>query len=469
MLITSQFVRIYGRIARHNEGPFWGTIVIDLTTGLIVRVLRDGSPKYAQFVYSENVLIFPGFGDVHIHGRQDQTEKQNYKETYQTAADAALHGGVVHVSAMPNTPDPIVGGQQLAWHRNYVKTLNHVVCILNYVGIDKNTSPIGRCGEWPYKLFFGKSVGDLTIIYAGELETALSRYVGEYVSFHVEYEPIVLASAAGKTHSDRRPIECVTEGLRLLLPLILKYKIKAKLCHWSVGGESLRLIEEYRKLGAEILLEVSPLHLLFHTGMTEKNRALWLKVQMNPAIQGPEHCIELIERLRTGFVNILATDHAPHTEEEKYAAFAKFAERFPERKTNKEIAEALRAIDPALYEATCTENNISGAPWLDTFTAVCVHLMAVHGFTPQDIARVAAYNPGRFVNRYLSTQFPGRNFGRGFGEIKVGFMGSLTVIDMSKKMRVDRETLKTKVGWSPLEGMEFPGSLEAVFIAGVKQ
>lgn len=469
MLMNTKLVTISGLIARHDEPPFWGRITIDQISHLITKVERCGGSVYANFqadyMFGSDRLIFAGFSDVHIHAREDETGKQNYKEDYETASAAALHGGVVCACAMPNTPNPVVNRLRYDWHRNRIDELDQPVEILNYLGVDKETNPLGGVGQYPYKLYFGKSVGSLTVTYASELDHILAQYQGQYVSFHIEYEPIVQASAKGQTHSDRRPVECVNEGLRLLLPLILKYKIKAKLCHWSVGGDSFRLIQEYRDLGCDITLEVSPLHLLFDTSMTDTDPSLWMKVQMNPAIQGPEHRQELIEGLRSGFINYLATDHAPHTKEEKYAAFAKFDSMFPDT-TNLEKAEMLRQTDVLLFKETCMENNTSGAPWLDTYALVCTWLMQEHGFTSMDIARIAAYNPGQFVNRFLPSQFAKRVFGNGYGDIAPGYLGSLTVINLHTSTVVNFEDLKTKVGWSPLEGREMPGAVEAVFIGG---
>lgn len=459
---------IEGWIATHDKKPFRGVIEIDLETGFITKVERPKKDFQANHLFGNECLVFPGFGDVHIHAREDETGKQNYKEEYQTAADAALNGGVVHVSAMPNTPDPVVRKREFAWHRTRVFELAHPVSILNYLGIDSKTEPLGKPGEHFYKLYFGKSVGDLTVTYGSELETILARYKGHHISFHVEYEPIVQASSGGKTHSDRRPVECVNEGLRILLPLIEKYKIHAKLCHWSTGGESFEMIAVARKRGADIVLEVSPLHLLFDTSMTDADPSLWTKIQMNPAIQSREHRLALIKGLKEGFIQFIATDHAPHTEEEKYVAFKKFADEYP-GKSNKEIAAAMREKDEALFNATCEENNTSGAPWLDVYGLVCTWLMNEHNFTSQQVARAAAYMPGAFVNRHLKKQFPRQNFGKGFGEIKKGFMGSLTVLNLKKTTHVVREELKTKVGWSPLEGRDMPGAVEAVFIQGVRR
>lgn len=457
-------VLVEGMIASHDKKPYRGVIEID-SSGLIKSVSKPSRTKKADYVFGPDCLIFPGFGDVHIHAREDETGKQVYKEEYTTAADAALHGGVVHMSAMPNTPNPVVSKERFEWHRKRVAELAHDVSILNYIGIDSKTVPLGKSGEHFYKLYFGKSVGDLTVTYGSELDVILSRYKGHHVSFHVEYEPIIQASAHGKTHSERRPVEAVNEGLRLLLPLIEKYKIKAKLCHWSTGGESFEMIREYRKRGCDIVLEVSPLHLLFDTSMTDADPALWTRIQMNPAVQAPEHRAALIKGLREGFIQFLATDHAPHTEEEKFSAFAQFKDDFP-GKTNKEIARIISGGDRETFLKTCCENNHSGAPWLDTYALVCAWLMNEHGFTAQDIARVAAYYPGLFVNPHLKRQFPKENFGKGFGEIKKGFVGSLTVLNLIKPTVVVREELKTKCGWSALEERTMPGSVEAVFIRG---
>lgn len=459
-----QTVSIYGQIARHDEDIFWGRITIDLGRQLIVKVER-GIALLADHMFGPDCIIFAGMGDTHIHAREDQTGKQNYKEDYDTAVASALSGGVVHVSAMPNTFDPVVGGQQLQWHRNRVRSKDYLVVVLNYLGINASSRPLGRVGEYLYKVYFGKSVGPLSIIFASELDRCFSRYPGEFVSAHVEYEPIVIMSADGKTHSDRRPVECVNEGLRLILPLIEKYGIRAKLCHWSTGGESFELIEEYRKRGCDIQLEVSPLHLYFDTSMTDADPSLWLKIQMNPAIQGPEHRLALIEGLRSGFIDLLATDHAPHTLEEKHSAFAQFREQFP-GKTNEEIANILREHNPGLFLPTCVQNNHSGAPWLDIYVPICGWLMNEHAFRPRDIARIASYNPGKFINRFLAAQYPGRNFGKGFGDIAEGYMGMLTVMNTKRGTLVERHNLKTKVGWSALEGHMLPGSVESVFIGG---
>jgi dihydroorotase len=82
-------------------------------------------------------------------------------------------------------------------------------------------------------------------------------------------------------------------------------------------------------------------------------------------------------------------------------------------------------------------------------------------FAPGDVVRVAAANPGAFLRPFLSPRD-----GRGFGRIEPGYVGSLAVIDPTRPWTVARSGLKTKCGWSPFEGVTFPGSVRATVIRG---
>ena len=87
--------------------------------------------------------------------------------------------------------------------------------------------------------------------------------------------------------------------------------------------------------------------------------------------------------------------------------------------------------------------------------------MAEEKFDPSDIARICSYNPGLFLKEFLP-----RDSGKGYGRIEEGFIGSLTILNMHKSVRVDRGKLQSKSGWSPFEDMTFPGSVECVIIRG---
>ena len=110
---------IEGKIVNF-DGLFLGRVEINTKTGLIEKV---GKAIGQSDLDCKDCLIFPGFGDLHVHAREDETGKQTYKEDYKTAADGALNGGVAYISAMPNTPSPVVGKEQWQWHRAVLKKL----------------------------------------------------------------------------------------------------------------------------------------------------------------------------------------------------------------------------------------------------------------------------------------------------------------------------------------------------------
>jgi dihydroorotase len=406
-------LRLEGRIANH-DGEFDGAVEIDTETGLIVHV---GPRTGRSDLELEGCVIFPGFGDLHIHAREDVGGTQSYKEDFSTAAAAAIHGGVTHVADMPNNPvAPVDDAKYAAKERLTARSAVHVTL---YAGIGPGTSPLER--HVPYKAFMGPSVGDLFFASQEELEGVIAGYRGQNVSFHCE-DPVILAASKGAaTHELRRPAKAEIKATEFALYLIEKYELVGKLCHYSVG-EGLGLIAAAKARGARVTAEVTPHHLFFdETMLTEGNR---LALQMNPPLRSREDRLAMIEALRSGVVDYVATDHAPHTLEEK-------------------------------------TTGMSGVPLLDTYGAFAAWLMKECGFTASDIARVCAYNPGYFVREFL----PG-GVGEGYGKISPGYVGSLTVLDLGSPWVVRREEMRTKCGWSPFEGYVLPGRIRCTVLRG---
>jgi dihydroorotase len=406
-------LHIEGRIANHN-GEFDGAVEIDTATGLIVTV----GPKTGKSdVDTTGCLIFPGFGDIHIHAREDAGGTQSYKEDFKTAGEAAVQGGVVQVADMPNNPVAPVDDERYAQKERLTET--SAVHVTLYAGIGPGTYPLRR--HVPYKAFMGPSVGDLYFRSQAELEQTIARYEGQNVSFHCEDPEILDANKGAATPAARRPARAELTATGFALHLIERYRLKGKLCHYSVG-EGLAQIATAKARGVSVTAEVTPHHLFFdETMLTEDNR---LALQMNPPLRGRADRLALIEALRSGLLDYLATDHAPHTLEEK-------------------------------------AYGVSGVPLLDTYGAFAAWLMAEHGFTTPQIARVCAYNPGRFVAEFLP-----EGMGKGFGVVAEGYVGSLTILDTQTSWTVQRDEMRTKCGWSPFEGYTLPGRVRATVLRG---
>ena len=406
-------MRVEGTLV--SEERMWqGSVEIDEATGLIASV---GDVTGQSDIDTTGCLIFPGFGDIHIHAREDASGQQTYKEDFTTASAAAVHGGVVHVADMPNNVIAPVNDQLYAEKEKL--TAKSDIHITLYAGIGPETHPLER--HVPYKAFMGPSVGDLFFTSAEQLEQAIARYRGCNVSFHCEDPVIMDANSGALTHEERRPAAAEISATALALQLIERYELQGKLCHYSTR-DGLPMILAAKARGVRVTAEVTPTHLFFDRSMlTEENR-LWL--QMNPPLRTREDRLAMIEALRRGDVDYVATDHAPHSQEEK-------------------------------------RHGHSGVPHLDTLGAFATWLMAEHGFTPEQICRVFALHPGRFVREFLPAEF-----GEGFGRIAAGYVGSLTVLDSGTPYTVTRESLKTKCGWSPFERFTFPGSVRATIVQG---
>ncbi len=369
----------------------------------------------AEYVYGDECLVFAGMGDIHIHAREDVTGKENYKETFATAAAAALHGGVVHVADMPNNPAAPVDEATYAAKEQLVARANLPVTFTLYAGIGPGTHPLNRVV--PYKAYMGPSVGDLYFRSLEELDRTLANYRGRAVSFHCE-DPVLLDQhRSAPTHEARRPPECELSATRFALTMIEKYELTGKLCHYSVA-EGLALIRAAKARGLPVTAEVTPHHVFFDTAMLTQENRPWM--QMNPPLRSPADRAAMQEALRDGTADYLATDHAPHTIAEK-------------------------------------ERGISGQPHLDTYGPFVTWLLANQGFGPERVAAVCSANPGTFVNAFRTEKS---------GRLAPGYVGSLTVLNLRRPTVVRREDLQTRCGWSPFEGVTFPGSVEAVFIRG---
>jgi dihydroorotase len=406
-------LRVEGRIVNH-DAEVDGAVEIDTETGLIEYV---GPREGRSDIDVGRCLIFPGFGDVHIHAREDASGTQTYKEDFSSASDAAIHGGVTHMADMPN--NPIAPINDASYAAKEALTDKSAVHITLYAGIGPQTNPLQR--HVPYKAFMGPSVGDLFFTSQAQLEATIAKYRGRNVSFHCEDPEILEANKNAPTHEQKRPAAAEITATEFALYLIEKYELAGKLCHYSTRG-GLEKIVAARARGVRVTCEVTPHHLFFDDSMiTDKNR-LWL--QMNPPLRSPDDRAAMIAALKNGDIDYIATDHAPHTLGEK-------------------------------------AKGVSGVPLLDTYGAFAAWLIVEQGFSAKDIARVCAFHPGLFVREFLPA-----GLGKGYGVIEAGYVGSLTILDMDTPYEVTRESVKTKCGWSPFEGYTLPGSVRYTVLQG---
>ncbi len=379
--------------------------------GLISSV---GLPIGQADIVLKEELIFPGFIDLHVHARECTDHSWDYKEDFASASNASINGGVVAFADMPNNPTPPIDDRSYAEKLNLTK--KSPVEILLYAGTNPTSNPLQA--KVPYKVYISKSVGDLFFDSFTELENFAKKYQGQNVSFHCEDPDILRAKVNETAHELKRPESAEVSAVEMALKMIEKYNLQGKICHASTK-EGIEKIKQARSRGVKVSVEVTPHHLFFDQTMFEPDKKGIF--QVNPPIrQSPETREYMLQALKNGEIDFIATDHAPHSPEEK-------------------------------------AKGTSGLTHLDTFAPFTTWLMRDCGFTPQDILRVCAENPAQFFNQFSVHQY---------GEIRKGFVGSLTIIDMNKPITIEKSMLKTKANWSPFEGMTVPGSVAMTVIKG---
>ena len=458
---------IQGRFCNH-DGEFTGQVKVNTQSGLIEALGQNLGQ--ADVTYNDDCLIFPGMGDIHIHAREDASGSQLYKESFSTAADAAVHGGVTHVVDMPNNPTAPIDDETYNAKRKLC--CNEKVHFTLYAGIGPDTTPLKQ--TVPYKAFMGPSIGDLFFNSQEELEKAIALYRGQHVSFHCEDPYILETSAQNETHSERRPRGAANTATAFALYLIEKYELKGKLCHFSTG-DGLELVRAAKARGVTVTVETTPQQLYWDTSSLDKNNKPWL--QMNPAFRDNIDRKALIEGLREGLVDFIATDHAPHRICEKRGRYQPTEVQKQIRQlssmTLEEIEildelclknfEAMKENDQEGFADLADINGVSGTSQLDTYGAFTTWLMKDQGFTTAEIARVTAWNPGQFVNQFTELSPVGP-----LGKVAEGYAASFSIINTAKATEVKNKDVRSRSGWTPFHGITFPGSVEAVYHLGKK-
>ena len=409
---------ISGKVVDPIDGVYDADIGI--SKGIIQKISGNELKGEEEKRLNGSQLIFPGFIDPHVHMR---CPGWDYKEDFVTGSRAAIHGGVTTVGDMPNLPQPIVTKERLL--RKMQLASGATVDVLHLGGVNRdNLGDVKKIAPFvpAFKIYTAESTGKLTLDNWLRIDGVVKiiSEVRKPITFHCEDQGIIDKSKAaleGKNypwkHCDERPIESEVRAVERVLAIVKRYKTTANIAHVS-AKESLMLINENKS--GRLTCEVTPHHLYF-TKQDMKRLGNMLKI--NCPLREEKDRKALIGGLKDGLIDMLATDHAPHTLDEKMS-----------------------------------NNPPAGMPGLDTYGNFVLYLMINHGIKPQIIARFTSYNAARYFG--LADR----------GRIKKGFIANLTVLDKKGRTRIRKEDLKTKCRWSPFEGVTFPGSVAATIVRG---
>jgi dihydroorotase len=392
--VEGDYVRPDGKVARGK---------ITITKGMITDISQASGS--ADVVCREGDIIFPGFIDIHVHAREyalpeDATgeqvaahDRQLRKECYATMCAAAVNGGVVAFADMPNNPVPPCDSSSYLAKRFLAAgscTIDHVV----YALIRPGSMPFSS-RSIPYKVY--------THDFAErQLYSTLRLYRGQFVAAHCENKEIVERDGS-------RPAEAEVRDISVMLDIATKHGLSLHISHVSTE-KGLERILEAKRGGVDVTCETTPTYLFFSKdNIRGAAKGGWLT--MKPPIRSESDRQAMLDGLKLGYIDVLATDHAPHTAADKDA-------------------------------------GVFGIPLDDHYTSFVGWLLQ-EGIPMKRIVEVCCIDPGRFMERFT---------GLCFGKIAQGYVGSLTVVEKlpPASFGSSRNPVRvlTKCGWSPFEGVK---------------
>lgn len=292
--------------------------IFDIST----KKISTSTWKDALFFDFDHYFLFPGFVDVHVHLREPGFF---YKETIESGAKAAAHGGYTTVCAMPNlspTPDSLEHLQP------QLDSINQTACIevLPY-----GTITVSQLGK---ELANYDEIANLVCAFSDDghgvqndeiMRKAMMkiREYGKIIAAHCEDNTLLAGGYIHKgTYAEKHGhkgicSESEWKQIERDLALVKETGCKYHVCHVSTK-ESVELIRKAKAEGVNVTCEVGPHYLVMNDEMLQEDG--WFK--MNPPIRSEEDRLALIEGLKDGTIDMIATDHAPHSAEEKSRGLA---------------------------------------------------------------------------------------------------------------------------------------------------
>ena len=398
-----------------------GRADIGVRNGKIAALGDLSAADAAEVFEAAGLTVLPGIIDTQVHFREPGME---WKEDLETGSRSAVLGGVTSVFEMPNTRPTTTNEAALQDKLARAKGRMHCDHAFYVGATHENAGELGELERLPgccgVKVFMGASTGDLLIPDDAGVEAVL-RAIRRRAAFHSEDEARLaerrpLAREGDWTsHPEVRDVEAAVRSTRRLLAMAERLGKRVHVLHVTTA-EEVDIIAAHRAVAT---MEANPQHLTF----TAPDIYLRLKgyAQMNPPIREARHQQGLWRGIRQGVVDVIGTDHAPHTREEKEKPY------------------------PA---------SPSGMPGVQTLVPVMLTHVAQGRLTLE-----------RFVD--LTAHGPQRVFGiADKGRLAVGYDADLTVVDLNARRTIRDEDMANRSGWTPFNGFEAQGWPLATIIRG---
>lgn len=346
-------------------------------------------------IRAEGMLVVPGLIDPHVHLREPGDE---YKEDFGSGSKAAIAGGYTTVFDMPNNPRPTVTKERLDEKIRLARKKALCDVLFHFGGTDDNFEEVKRADPASMKLYLGHTTGAMVLKKPGSLERHFKEFPKE--------RPIVL-HASDHAEDEEESLRKTYETVENAVALAERYGRRIHLAHASTKKE-VTLAKRY----PGCTVEVAPHHLFLSSSDVERLGPLR---KVYPPLRSEKKRLMLWSAL--DIVDCIATDHAPHTIEDK-------------------------------------EKGAAGFPGLETALA-----LMLHGCERGLIDKIWLFQ--RMSER------PAGIFGlKDKGRLLPGYIADITIVDPKKEWTVRGSEQYTKCQWSPFDGMDLKGKARSVIKGG---
>ncbi|MGI1834555.1 dihydroorotase [Bacillus altitudinis] len=367
-----------------------------------------------EVIDAAGLFVSPGLIDLHVHLREPGGEK---KETIETGSKAAARGGYTTIAAMPNTRPVPDTKEQMEWLMNRINETSSVR-VLPYASI--TTRQIGEemtdfaaLKEAGAFAFTDDGVGIQT---AGMMYEAMKKAASldQAIVAHCEDNSLIYGGCVHEGDFSKanglNGIPSICESVHIARDVLLA---EAANCHYHVchisTKESVRVVRDAKKAGIRVTAEVSPHHLLL---CDTEIPGLDTNYKMNPPLRGAEDREALIEGLLDGTIDFIATDHAPHTEEEK-------------NETMQRAPFGIVGLETA-------------------FPLLYTRFVKTGEWTLKELVD------------YMTIK-PAEAFALPYGKLEEGQIADITLIDLNKEMAIDKKSFLSKGQNTPFDKLTVSG------------
>lgn len=408
------------RIVEDNETE---SCEIRIDQGRILTIRqRIDDVKEEEVFDAEGMLVTPGFVDIHVHLREPGFEK---KETVRSGTRAAALGGYTTIVAMPNTdpvpdePSKLKAFQEKVKTDSLIRVRSYSAITMEEKGIDLVDFEAMIAEGAPGFSDDGKGVQEAGMMYRAMTETAR---LGSIITAHCEEDSMVFGGYIHEGEYARRNhhkgIHPLAEDLQIVRDLAISEATGCRyhICHMSTWS-GVRALRRAQEDGVKATGEVTPHHLL----LTEEDLKEDGNFKMNPPLRASKDRKALLYGLKEGIIGCIATDHAPHTEEEKRNGL---------------------------------EKSPFGIVGLETsFALLYTKLVKKGHLTLERLVEAMTKGPSRIMNLPCGT-------------MKEGALADLTFIDLKKEWVIRSADFESKGKNTPFENWKVTGKVQAVMLEG---